>query len=726
MKIFLLIILFASNLFATDYYVKNSGNDAADGTSDATAWKTIAKVQSLKLLPGDKILLKRGGIWRENLQVSYSGAVDNPIIISAYGEGHKPIISGADLFDNTQWNYVTPNYYSLNLPVGSGKPLILVVDDIVYKRVNNKSELSKYKFYVDQSSSPNKIYLFSDEPLNNEKIEISVRVDGIRLVKSRFIKISNIEFRYNSFNGIRGLNAQANSNVIIDSCDFFGNGQAGVTFYNHYNNAIIQNCIARYNGNGFYANIADSISFINNIADSNFNFQPPWTVTDGHGIGIYDSKDCLVEYCIITQNYTNTGIDPASDVCDAIFRYNIIGEPQGFSDNLLLGANTGATVRVYYNIIYGVQAIDAVATGGDVYIYNNTFYDLQLSGASQAGFLNDANYSVTNNIFYSIKSNDGCLVHNVSAINLTLDYNLYYHPNTNIVQVGATKYADLAAWQAASGQDANSVEGDPLFTNPTSDFSLQTGSPAINAGTDLGLTQDILNKPLTGMPDIGAFEHHFLMTKIKVFLEGAYKNGLMTTYLNSNNLISKKQPYNISPWNYAGTESVLSVPSSIVDWVLIELRTSTGSSSTVARRAALLKSDGTIVDLDGSSTVRFDFIPNGKYYIVVKHRNHLAIMSANSVSLSETSTLYDFTDSQSKAFGINPMIKLGDTFYGMYSGDGDSNGGVSSSDRNNVWRIENGKSGYLKGDFDLNGTVDSNDLDLHWSIENGNLTQVPE
>jgi hypothetical protein len=39
-----------------------------------------------------------------------------------------------------------------------------------------------------------------------------------------------------------------------------------------------------------------------------------------------------------------------------------------------------------------------------------------------------------------------------------------------------------------------------------SDFRLKAGSPAINAGTDVGLTTDFLGKPIRGVPDIGAYE----------------------------------------------------------------------------------------------------------------------------------------------------------------------------------------------------------------------------
>ena len=77
----------------------------------------------------------------------------------------------------------------------------------------------------------------------------------------------------------------------------------------------------------------------------------------------------------------------------------------------------------------------------------------------------------------------------------------------------------------------------------------------------------------------------------------------------------------------------------IVDWVLIELRTGTASGTKVGTRAAFLKSDGTIVDIDGTSPVRFAGLTEGNYYVVVRHRNHLAIMSANAIPLSGSSSI---------------------------------------------------------------------------------------
>jgi hypothetical protein len=215
-------------------------------------------------------------------------------------------------------------------------------------------------------------------------------------------------------------------------------------------------------------------------------------------------------------------------------------------------------------------------------------------------------------------------------------------------------------------------------------------------------------------------------TNVKVYLQGSYIGGAMTTSLNSSGMITFPQPYKVAPWNYTGSERVYNMPANIVDWVLVELRTDTAANTTVGRRAAFLKSDGSIVDLDGSSQVKFKGIVPGNYYLVVRHRNHLAIMTSSAIPLSSSSSvLYDFTTSQTKAFGPDAMEDLGDGNFAMIAGDGNGDGGVNIEDRNLVWRVQNGTIGYLPGDFDLNSGVNIIDRNLKWRVNNGNLSQVP-
>lgn len=78
----------------TTYYVDAiTGNDDGAGTSEGSAWKSLAKVNSLELAAGDEILLRRGSVWADQqLTPQGSGIEGDPITIDAYGQGAKPRI----------------------------------------------------------------------------------------------------------------------------------------------------------------------------------------------------------------------------------------------------------------------------------------------------------------------------------------------------------------------------------------------------------------------------------------------------------------------------------------------------------------------------------------------------------------------------------------------------------------------------------------------------------
>ena len=137
----------------------------------------------------------------------------------------------------------------------------------------------------------------------------------------------------------------------------------------------------------------------------------------------------------------------------------------------------------------------------------------------------------------------------------------------------------------------------------------------------------------------------YVKLKTKIFLEGAYipSTNSMTTDLNA--YIPLKSPYSANP------RKVESIPSNIVDWILIELRKTPNSEPSVSR-SFFLRNDGKIVTDDGSNDEIKLIVPEGNYYIVIKHRNHLAVMSKNAVALNgTTSTLYDFTTGSDKYYG---------------------------------------------------------------------------
>ena len=212
----------------------------------------------------------------------------------------------------------------------------------------------------------------------------------------------------------------------------------------------------------------------------------------------------------------------------------------------------------------------------------------------------------------------------------------------------------------------------------------------------------------------------------KIFLQGPYSGSSMSTTLNSE--LPTGQPYSSSPWNYNGTENVaggfFTSHTDIVDWVLVEIKNS--SMVTEGIRAAFLKSNGTIVDIDGTSPVVFKGRPDGNYYVVIKHRNHLAVMSTNTASLNASSSMYDFTTSTGKFYG-GDAVNLGGGVYGMYTGDGDGDGQVISTDFNEFFpKFSSSATGYEMTDWNMDGDVTSTDFNLFFpNFSQAKTTKVP-
>ena len=83
---------------------------------------------------------------------------------------------------------------------------------------------------------------------------------------------------------------------------------------------------------------------------------------------------------------------------------------------------------------------------------------------------------------------------------------------------------------------------------------------------------------------------------------------------------------------------------SIVDWVFIELRDKTDSKTILLTRSALLQRDGDVVDVDGVSPLIWCGLPDDTYFIAIRHRSHLGIMTESAELISENGTVVDFTD----------------------------------------------------------------------------------
>lgn len=207
--------------------------------------------------------------------------------------------------------------------------------------------------------------------------------------------------------------------------------------------------------------------------------------------------------------------------------------------------------------------------------------------------------------------------------------------------------------------------------------------------------------------------------KIKALLQGPYQPLLsaMNSNLSSSGLISLAQPFNRSPWNYAGAESFIhpaQFPSTTVDWVLVELRSAANPNTIVAQKAALLLSNGTLRDATGSSTgVTFSGITSGgSYYIALKHRNHVSVMSANPIALPNVTT-YDFSASESAVSNARQLVQVGLGKFALCAGDFDANGVITVQDYNYFYLQNATTNQYSDGDVNFDGTVNNSDFDFY-------------
>jgi hypothetical protein len=202
--------------------------------------------------------------------------------------------------------------------------------------------------------------------------------------------------------------------------------------------------------------------------------------------------------------------------------------------------------------------------------------------------------------------------------------------------------------------------------------------------------------------------------------------GLMNTSLNTAGIIPLSQPYNITPFSYSGTESVGSIPNAnVVDWVLIELRmpasglpADANSSTTVGRKAGFVLNNGAIVDLDGTTPISFDINKQGAGFMVVRHRNHLGVMS-NSIPSNVTGSYandYRVLANLYKAAGAasDPVILLPSSAnYGLWAGDANKTGNIAASDINAIkLAIASSASGYLFTDVNMTANVAASDVNL--------------
>lgn len=326
--------------------------------------------------------------------------------------------------------------------------------------------------------------------------------------------VENCSFK-RSFIGIYNTGTSAanpNTGNVVTMNDMTATGadrlrRAGIFFFNQSGIAVTLNAIG-----GITADEgADAIGIIAGIQNVTS------TVTTGGGVSNANISRNIIRGVASTNTtgFSAVGIavagDPAGPNTIANNMITGVQAPSTSPDltaGIFVAGVTGSSTRLYFNSVAMTGDRGTVATQMPSYglaytadvaleLKNNIFYTTQISG----GGVNAKSYAV------------GTLA--TAFANLDSNYNAFYSSGANdggfrsgsLAAGAGTDYVDLAAWQTAVADDANSQEGDPLFVNPLNDLHLEVISPVENDGIDIaGITIDIDGDLRQSPPEIGADE----------------------------------------------------------------------------------------------------------------------------------------------------------------------------------------------------------------------------
>lgn len=533
--------------FAASYYVSSSDPNASDTYLAPTAaqpWKTIAKVNATAFVPGDMIYFKCGDSWREMLSVTRSGnATAGPITYTTYGSGAKPLISGASVVTGwTPYAGGTANTYSAPLAVATK---MVTVDGTYLKKGSSPTTLAANQYswlsgvlYVNVGSDP-----------SSRTIEAGQRDHGIKTTTAiNYITVDGLRVEKTNLGNILINNS---TNWTVRNCElFFGNSSsslAGAGIHADRAHYLLAdgNYINYALGEGVTAwrshDVTVSNNYIDNVLDDGGNTGP-----DGIQIGaesttpnacdnfkilnntVYRPSTEVSKGCIIAEMGDN-GIIAGNRCYKGRFGMGVSGDNVIVERNFVTGFGTAGGIRVTENTpMTGMKIRYNIVTNSPgfmgIYLWNdkggttprsgfdisnnvvyNTYYGIMITQPFSG--------TVKNNIVWSPSSQPRtrfALGAPISGEPVTINNNIWQNTGTSsFISHNGVGYQTLAAWQAATGHDMNSSTANPQWVSPTTgDFHLQAGSPAIDAGADVGATADFESNPVPqgAAPDIGALE----------------------------------------------------------------------------------------------------------------------------------------------------------------------------------------------------------------------------
>ncbi len=477
-----LFLTFSTSSFAASYYVSSTGSDLNAGTSIATAWATITKVNSSVFLPGDALYFEGGQTFNGSIFLSSTEANDpNSIFtISSYGTGKATINAGTSY-----------GFYAYNT---QGFSLSNLIFDGNNTATNTGAGILVY------ADLPGNV-TFSNITIANCEVK-NFGAEGVKvyaftgLTGYQNLSLSNLSVHDVTKNGIEiyGFlprtpdNQWPNKNVTVSNCEVYNVPGSGLQ---HEGNGIvisgvdggtIQNCV------------------VHNTGQANTFCGGPV------GIWSLESNNVTIQYCESYNNHRGStagcdggGFDLDGGVTNSFMQYNYShdNEGAGFLIGQYPNANKWNNNTVRFNISQndGIQnkgSIDLFKGPGSAsmsgaYIYENTIYVSPQPANGGLSAVNFENWStgISNVFFYNnvfIATATVPLVVVPSGYSAFFAGNIYWPTAGNFsIHYQGTNYTSLSSWRTATGNEivsgsSTGFSGNPLLTNVGSGGTIGYGT----------------------------------------------------------------------------------------------------------------------------------------------------------------------------------------------------------------------------------------------------------
>lgn len=518
----------------TTYYVSNNGKDHNKGTSEASSWASLEKVNSQAFKPGDQILFKAGDVWNGSIKLrKISGTKEAPIIFDKYGSQDpivKPIINGNGT-TTTEKSDIVKNYAGVKDKTMSAT--IDVVDGSYlefhnFELTNNNPEIVSQRAGINIRTASTTVQEWENNKhqgiviKNNYVHDVDGNPKGWKVGSGGILILGNITdvlvegniVERVDIEGIRnaGLykegDVKANFPRVFENIIFNNNyvadtqGDAFVMSNVGKNGRMEYNTVVRHSaknvGNVNYAGL-----WVIGVKDMVMQYNEVYGGIYGYNDGQAFDVDMFCEGTLYQYNYSHSNrggfILFMSGSTNSLVRYNVsVNDGDGRYIFHYLPTTAGDAPLIHNNTFFtdshvGTRLISD--SGKYLNMYNNIFYSKANTPLGQSTFKGG---DVKNNIFYPGNGYQDAILTGIS-----LKDNFFVSPRF-----------------ARAGEEPKNIinAANHMFdVEPLNGYKLLKDSPAIDAGLDMSTItpsvwsaadKDFFNNPLTdGKVDIGAHEY---------------------------------------------------------------------------------------------------------------------------------------------------------------------------------------------------------------------------